>query len=103
MGRHQAARCRDMGLSGPPAKGMAVEGQKTMIMVAIHAATARLQDRDRVSLGEPTISWSRENLLEEEAAPEEERLDPDAARRLFVATQVSQPRRVAARAPDGGR
>ena len=33
----------------PPTKGMKVEGQKTMIMVAIHAATARLQGRDRVS------------------------------------------------------
>ena len=82
---------------------MTVEGQKTIIMVAIHAATARLQGRDRVSLGEPTIAWSRESLVEEEAAPEEERLDPDVARRLFLATQASQAGRVAARAPDSGK
>ena len=36
----------------PPTKGMSVEGQKTMIMVAIHVATARLQGKDRVFLGE---------------------------------------------------
>ena len=74
----------------PPTKGMTVEGQKTIIVVAIHAATARLQGKDRVSLGEPTIAWSRESLVEEEAAPEEESLDPAAARRLFPATQASQ-------------
>ena len=74
-------------------KGMTVEGKKTMIMVAIHAATARLLGGDRVSLGEPTITWSTENLVEEEAAPEEERLDPDAAWRFFPATQASEPRR----------
>ena len=85
----------------PPTKGMTVEGQKTMIMVAIHAATAHLQGRDRVCLGEPT--WSRESLVEEEAAPEEESLDPAAARRLFPATQVSQAGRAAARALDSGR
>ena len=49
------------------------------------------------------MAWSRENPVEEEAAPEEERLDPDAARRLFPATQGSQPRRVVAWAPDGTR
>ena len=87
----------------PPTKGMTLERQTTMIMVAIHAAIARLQGKDRVSLGEPMIAWSRENLVEEEAAPEEERLDPDAARRLFAPTQASQQGRVAARAPDGGR
>ena len=87
----------------PPTKGMTVEGQKTMIMVAIHAATTRLQGRDRVSLGEPTIAWSRESLVEEETAPEEERLDLDTTRRLFPVAQASQARRVAARAPDGGR
>ena len=87
----------------PPTKGMTVEGLKTVIMVAIHAATARLQGRDRVSLGEPTIAWSRESLAEEEAAPEEECLDPDATRRFFPAAQASQAERVAARAPDGGR
>ena len=87
----------------PPTKGMTVDGLKTMIMVAIHVATARLQGRDRMSLGEPMIAWSRESLFEEEAAPEEERLDPDAARRLFPAAQASQAGRVAARAPDSGR
>ena len=56
-----------------------------------------------MSLGEPTIAWSRESPVEEEAAPEEERLDPEAARRLFPATQASQAGRVAAQAPDGGR
>ena len=30
----------------------------------------------RASLGELTIAWSRESLVEEEAAPEEESLDP---------------------------
>ena len=74
-----------------------------MIMVAIHAATAHLQGKDQVSLGEPTIAWSRESLVEEEAAPEEERLDPDAARRFFTAALASQAGRVVARAPDGGR
>ena len=73
-----------------------------MIMVAIHAAIARLQGKDRVSLGEATIAWGRENLVKEEAATEEERLNPDAARRLFPATQAFQPGRVAARAPGGG-
>ena len=86
-----------------PTKGMTVEGQKTMIMVAIHAATTCLQRRHRVSLGEPTITWSRESLIKEEAAPEKERLDPDAVRRLFPAAVASRARRVAARAPDGGR
>ena len=87
----------------PPTKGMTVERQKTMITVAIHAAKARLQGRDRVSLGEPTITSSRESLVEEEAMPEEEHLDPGTARRLFSATQAPQVGRVAARAPDGGR
>ena len=87
----------------PPTKGMTVEGQKTMIIVAIHTATACLQGRDRVSLGEPTTAWSRESLIEEEGAPEEKRLDPDAARRLFPATLGCLARRVAARAPGGGR
>ena len=82
---------------------MTVEGQKTMIMVAIHAATACLQGTDRMSLGEPTIAWSRESLVKEEAAPEEERLDPDTERRLFPAALASKAGRVAARAPDGGR
>ena len=72
----------------PPTKGMMVEGQKTMIMVAVHAATARLKDMDQVSLGEPTIAWSRDSLVEEEAAPEEEHLDTEAAKRLFPAIQA---------------
>ena len=38
------------------------------------------------------------NLVEEEAAPEEERVDPDVARMLFLAIQASQPGRVAAQA-----
>ena len=33
---------------------------------------------DLVSLGAPTIACSRESLVEEEAAPEEERMDLDA-------------------------
>ena len=73
----------------PPTKGMTVEEHKTMIMVAIHAATARLQGGDRLSFREPTVAWSRESLVEEEAAPEEEHLDLDAARRLFPAALAS--------------
>ena len=38
----------------PPTKGMTVEGQKTMMMVTICAATARLQRKHLVSIGEPT-------------------------------------------------
>ena len=87
----------------PPTKGMTVEAQKTMIMVPIDAAIARLEGRARVFLVKPTIAWSRENIVKEEAAPEEERLHPGAARRLFPATQASQPGIAAARAPDGGR
>ena len=73
----------------PSTKGMTVEEHKIMIMVAIHAATARLQGEDRVALREPTVVWSRESLVEEEAAPEEEHLDLDAARRLFPAALAS--------------
>ena len=73
----------------PPTKGMTVEEQKTMIMVGIHATTTGLQGRDQVSLGELAIAWSRESLVEEETAPEEEWLDPDAARRLFPAALAS--------------
>ena len=47
-----------------------------MIMVAIHAATARLQGRDRVSLRVPTISWNTEDFAESEAAPKEETHGP---------------------------
>ena len=50
-----------------------------MIMVAIHAAAARLHDRDMLFLGEPTFMWTREDLVESEAAPEEEVMDPAAA------------------------
>ena len=75
----------------PPARGMSVEGQKTMIMVAIHAAEARLHKRGMMSLGEPTFVWTREDLVESEAAPEEEVLDPAAARTLLPAAQASQP------------
>ena len=39
------------------------------------------------------MAWNREILVEEEAAPEEERLDPDAAQRLFPVTQASHPTR----------
>ena len=74
-----------------------------MIMVAIHAAATGLHDRGRVSLGEPTIAWNREDLVENEAAPEQECLDPAAARRLFPATQATQPERAAVRAAEGGR
>ena len=74
-----------------------------MLMVAIHASTTRMQGMDWVSLGEPTIAWSRPSLVEEEAVPEEERLDPHAARRLSFAAQASQAGRVPARAPTIGR
>ena len=82
----------------PPTRGMSVEGQKTMIMVAIHAAAARLHDRDMLSLGEPTFVWTKEDLVESEAAPKEEVMDPAAARRLFPATQASQPERAGPKA-----
>ena len=69
-----------------------------MIIVAIHPAAARLHDRDMLSLGEPTFVWTREDLVESEAAPEEEVMDPAAARRLFPATQASQPERAGPKA-----
>ena len=74
----------------PPTKGMAMEGQKAMIMVAIHTSIAQHQGRERVSLREPTVTWTRESLVEEEVAPEEEQLDPYAARTLFPAALASQ-------------
>ena len=69
-----------------------------MIMVAIHVAAARLHGRDMMSLGEPTFEWTREDLVESEAAPEEEVMDPAAACRLFPATQATQPGRTMPRA-----
>ena len=87
----------------PPTKSMTVEGHKTMIVVAIHAATACLQGSDQKSLGERAVAWTRESLVQEEAAPEEEHLDPDATRRLFPAALASQAGRVAAPAPDEAR
>ena len=75
-----------------------MESQKTMIMVAIYAAAGRLHDRDMLSLGEPTFVWTREDLVESEAAPEEEVMDPATARRLFPATQATQPGRAVPRA-----
>ena len=40
-------------------RGTTLEGQKTMMMVAVYAATARHQGTNGVSLGQPTIPWSR--------------------------------------------
>ena len=80
-----------------PTKSMTVEGQKTMIMVSIHAA------RGRVSLRVPTIAWCHESLVEEPVAPEEESLDSAATRRLFLSTQASETGRDVARAPNSGR
>ena len=89
-----------VGWSGhyPPTRGMSVLSQKTMITVTIRAAAARLHDRDMLSLGEPTFVWTREDLVESEAAPEEEVMDPAASRRLFPATQATQPGRAVPRA-----
>ena len=82
----------------PPTRGMSVEGQNSMIMVAIHAAAARLHGRAMMSLGEPRFEWTREDLVESEAAPQEEVMDPAAARRLFPAAQATQPGRTVPRA-----
>ena len=51
-----------------------------------------------MSLGGPTFEWTREDLVESEAASEEEVMDPAAVRRLFLATQVTQPGRTVPRA-----
>ena len=39
-----------------PTKGMTVEAQKAMIIVAVHVATARLRGRHQVSIGEPIVT-----------------------------------------------
>ena len=70
----------------PPTKGMTVEGQ---VRSRVHAAAPRLNNRDMVSIGEPTIAWTTGDLVEDEAAPEEECMDPAAARKLFLATRAS--------------
>ena len=69
-----------------------------MMMVASHPAAARLHGRDMMSLGEPMFEWRREDLMESEAAPEEEVMESAAARRLCAATQATQPWRTSPRA-----
>ena len=82
----------------PPTKGMTIEGQGTMVMVTIYAAAARLNSRDCISVGERIVVWNRVDLVDQDAEEDDEVMDPVAARRLFLASQATQPGRHSARA-----